>query len=278
MRGASRVKAVTRSALAIGRESWESRVDPLRPGPRVILRTPPAGMRVGNLLYLWLQAHLRRVGGGDVSVLESPAMLPWWEAFPQTRALSIRRGAMKFRDQREWDGVWLYQRFGVDFTRTQLQSFIRDVFADRVRAEPDLPLVINVRRGDFYGTEFEAKHGFQIIPYLATALEHFPDARQALVVSDDETWCRQNLASLLRLHLERVDYAAPHPLENLLTIARAGSIIGANSTFSYWGAYVADALHQDARIVMPRFHARMPHGTDAHQLDPRWVAIDGFAG
>lgn len=273
MRGLSRARRV----LSATRQQWDARVDPLRPGPRVVLRTPPAGMRVGNLLYLWLHAHLRRAQGEDVAVLATDAMASWWDAFPATRALSIPRAELRFRDRREWEGAWLYQRFGTDFTREHLQAFIRDVLAAPVRPERGGPLLLNVRRGDFYGTEFEAKHGFQIVPYVTAALDQFPHARRVQVVSDDAAWCREHLGPSLRTRFDEVDYAAPHPLENLLSIARAESIIGANSTFSYWGAYMADALHDDARIVMPRFHARMAHGNAAFQLDPRWIALDGFA-
>ena len=68
----------------------------------------------------------------------------------------------------------------------------------------------------------------------------------------------------------------PDPLANFHAVAQASRIIGTNSTFSYWAAYVAGVIHPAAEVVMPRFHARMAHGTDAHQLDPRWIVVGGF--
>lgn len=272
-----RAKRMARRALDSGRRTAEGALDLLRRGDRVVLHTPPAGMRLGNFLYLWLNAHLRRADGTDIVVRESQGMAQWWQPFPALRTLTATDRELRFSDRREWDSVWLYQRFGIDFTRDQLQSFVREVFAARVPSGPPDRLVVNVRRGDFYATQFEAKHGFEIASYVQAALRLFPEKRDVLVVSDDAEWCRTHLDRLLRVRSDRVEYAAPDPLRNLLDIAGARSLIGANSTFSYWGAYITDALHDDARIVMPRFHARMAHGSDAYQLDPSWTALDGFA-
>ena len=78
--------------------------------------TPPPGLRLGNLLYVWLQAHRRTRAGAPTLALEARAMEPWLTAFPELAALTIPQGSVRFRDRREWDAAWLYQRFGADFT------------------------------------------------------------------------------------------------------------------------------------------------------------------
>jgi len=271
------VKRVARRAADAAARRAQDAVDLLRRGERTVLRTPPAGMRLGNLLYLWLHAHHRSALGRPVRVLESRGMGEWWDAFPRLRELSVTADELHFSDRREWEPEWLYQRFGVDFTREQLHAFIDDALAPLLVPAPrDERLVINVRRGDFYGTAFEPKHGFDVIGYVTAAIALFPDATTALVVSDDAEWCRTQLGRMLTDRIGVVAYAEPDPLANLRAIAGAEQLIGANSTFSYWGAYVAGRRHPAARIVMPRFMARMAHGSDAHQLDPRWIALDGF--
>lgn len=272
--GLRHLKSSVRRALVRGERAASVAVDRLRNGDRVVLCPPQAGLRLGNLLYLWLNAHHRTASGDTVFVRESAGMVPWRREFPGLRPLTLTAEQMRFSDRREWDAAWMYQRFGVDFTREQLAAFVHDVFDDHREAKGADRLVVNVRRGDFYGTEFEAKHGFEIVPYLEAALAEFPRGHDVLVVSDDPAWCRENLEGMLHGRASAVEYSEPDPLRNLLTIARADKIIGANSTFSYWGAYIADASHENAQIVMPRFHARMDHGSDAHQLDPRWTTID----
>lgn len=252
-----------------------SALEVLRRGDRTVITTPPAGLRLGNLLYVWLQAHRRTRAGTPTLALEVPAMKPWLAAFPELETMTIARPAVRFGDRREWDPTWLYQRFGADFTADDIAAFVHETIAPHVVPGAAGTLVINIRRGDYYG-EFAGKYAFDQAGYLRSALERVAPADRALVVSDDPDWCRTNLDPVIRSTVGEVAYAQPDALANFLAVAGASRIIGTNSTFSYWAAYVAGVIHRDARIVMPRFHARMPHGTDAHQLDPRWSVIEGF--
>lgn len=271
-RGLRRVKSSVRRITTRGERLAVATMDSLRRGNRTALCPPPAGLRLGNLLYLWLNAHHRTMSERTTLVRESSGMMQWCTEFPALRSLTLAAAETRFSDRREWDADWQYQRFDVDFDRTQLRAFIQDVFDDRVQADTSDRLVVNVRRGDFYGTEFENKHGFDIGAYVEAALAEVEPGGDVLVVSDDADWCRENLGGLLAGR-SSIEYSEPDPLKNLLALAGARRLIGANSTFSYWGAYIADTFHEDAQVIMPRFHARMPHGDDAYQLDPRWTVI-----
>lgn len=252
-------------------------LDRFRRGPRCVLITPEFGMRLGNFLYLWMQAHGRSDPAGTVRVLGASAMQPWLDVFPALSELTLPRGELRFADRRDRDHSHLYQRFGVDFTPELLRDFVDTFLRPYVTARQGDDLVINVRRGDYYADDaFAAKFGFDQLGYLAVALDFVSTATQVLVVSDDPTWCHVHLGPLLEHRGLIADYAAADPVENFLAVAGARRIIGTNSTFTYWAAYVADVLHDDAEIVMPSFHARTPKGADAYQLDPRWRTIDGF--
>jgi hypothetical protein len=276
---------VNRVAQLVGRSARQAKrrtgqiagpaVDRLRRGDRTVLMTPRTGLRLGNLLYVWLQAHRRTRAGAPTVALEAPAMEPWLTAFPALTALTIPRDSLRFHDRREWDADWLYQRFGSDFAADDVAAFVEETIAPHVEPDRSGALVINVRRGDYYA-EFANKYSFDQPAYLGAALDRMPGAERALVVSDDAEWCRANLDDLIRSRVEMVEYADPDPLANFLTVAGASRIIGTNSTFTYWAAYVAGVIHPTAQVIMPRFHARMAHGTDAHQLDPRWTVLDGF--
>ncbi len=237
--------------------------------------TPRVGLRLGNLLYVWLRAHRAGLSGTPTLALATPAMESWLTEFPALGELTIRRDSLRFRDRREWDDVWLYQRFGVDFTADDVNAFVRATVAPHIVPDDSGTLVVNVRRGDYY-TEFTDKYAFDQVGYVGAALDRVGSAERVLVVSDDPEWCRAHLSSIIRTKTSHVEYAQPDPLANFHAVAQASRIIGTNSTFSYWAAYVAGVIHPAAEVVMPRFHARMAHGTDAHQLDPRWIAISGF--
>lgn len=253
-------------------------VDRFRRGDRTVIATP-GGMRFGNWAYLWLTAHQRTRAGRPTFVLEVAGMAPWIERFPALAALTIRKDQLRFHDRREWRGGAALQRFGIDFTRETLQSFVRDTLAPAVPPTEPASVVINIRRGDYYAyAGFRGVYGMDIEGYVRAALAAVDTPDEILVVSDDPDWCHEHLNGMLRAGAREVSYAERDPIGNFLSIASARTLIGMNSTFSYWGGYVADAIHDDARIVMPRFHARLGNGWDAYQLDPLWTALDGFDG
>ena len=252
-------------------------LDPLRHGDRSVLMTPAQGMRLGNFMYLWMRAHGETTAQASVRVLEASAMEPWLREFPALRELTLPRPALRFGDRRDREHPFLYQRFGIDFSRDLLHDFIGTRIRPHVRPDRSADLVLNVRRGDYYSEDsFRGKFGFDQLGYIAAALERAGSAPHVVVVSDDPAWCRTMVGPLLQDRGSSADYAPTDPVANFMAVAGASRLIGTNSTFSYWGGYVAGMVHEAAQIIMPRFHARMPGGTDAYQLDPRWIAIGGF--
>jgi hypothetical protein len=251
-------------------------LDAMRRGDRTLIRTPQAGLRFGNWLYLWLDAHQRTVAGKPTVILAAPGMDIWLEAFPALKRLTVSPELVRFHDRREWDleTSWK-QRFDLDFTRQSLNAFILDCLAPSIEADDSGMLVINVRRGDYYSNPgLRERYGFDQLGYLKDALAKVGHVDRALIVSDDPDWCRDNLLGLVAAQAT-VDFAERDPVSNFKAVAGASRIIGTNSTFTYWAAYISGALHPSPVVVMPRFHARLPQGSEAYQLDPSWIAIDG---
>lgn len=246
-------------------------VDRLRRGERMVL-LPPDGTRFGNLLYLWLQAQVVRAAGTPAFVLATPVMRSWLEAFPALQELTIEQEELRFHDARVWDGAReFYQRFGIDFTRDQLHAFVRDRLAGPLAREETRPLVVNVRRGDYYSVPaFRRLYGMDVVDYVRRARSRIDGARETLVVSDDIPWCREHLGPMLTSAGSAVAFAGGGPVADFRAIARAQVLIGTNSTFSYWGGYTSSALVPCAQVIMPSFHSTVQR---AVQLDPRWTAI-----
>lgn len=251
-------------------------VDLLRRGDRTVITTPEVGLRFGNWLYLWMVAHARTAAGSPTVIREVDDMRPWLERFPRLRDLTVADGEVRFHDRRDWEGEFRYQRFGVDFSRAELRAFVREVLAPDIRSDPSHRVVINIRRGDYYEGDFRRRYGFDLEGYVSAGLSLIGLTDRILVVSDDPAWCREHLGAILAQSAPSVVYADHDPIGNFIAVAAGRRLIGTNSTFSYWGGYVSDALHADAEIVMPRFHARMEGGSDAFQLDPDWTIVDGY--
>lgn len=243
----------------------------LRIGNRLILWTPDHGLGFGNFLYLWMHAHVRQAAGDDYRVLVTEPMRPWVDRFPDVEPLVLASTDVRVIDKREWGTTSrLYQRFGIDFTREQLQSFIRErlVSAPVMADLPQVDVVLNVRRGDYYSRpDFRERYGLDIRAYAHAALAAAGDVVRVAVVSDDPEWCRANL------DLPSPTFLPPDPVEHFRAVCGARTLIGTNSTFSYWGGYVGDVLHGQRRVVMPAFHARSLPGGLADQLDSRWTTV-----
>lgn len=254
-------------------------MDRMRRGDRTVTMTPPVGMRFGNWLYLWLHAHAESAAGRPWRVLAAPGMEPWLTAFPALRDLTVDVDDLRFHDARVWNDRQRNQRFGEDFTRPQLNAFIREMLLPGLAAgASDDDVVVNIRRGDYYAQpHLRELYAFDQHGYLTDALGRVGAITRIRVVSDDPQWCAENLGALLTSHAVDVTYDRQDALRNFVAVSTSRRLIGTNSTFSYWGGYIAGVMYADAEVVMPRFHARSDAGSDAYQLDPTWIIIDGYA-
>ncbi len=273
------------SRLARGMQARVRRI--VRQGSRTVRETPD-GLGFGNFLYLWLRADAEQRREHDYRVVRVPAMEPWLEALPGIRErLLVERADVRIWDRR--DPSW-NQRFGVEFTREELDGFIRR----HLVGSPLLPsmdtdprsLTVNIRRGDYYSVPtLRGRYAFDVPAYLDVALNAAVRSRGPVdrvhVVSDDVAWCRERLDGSLRRWAGTVEYrpSTSTPQDDFRAVATSARIIGTNSTFSYWAGYVSTVLHgAEAQVVVPAFHARHIDGGRAYQLDPEWEVVHDIPG
>lgn len=240
-----------------------------------------ASLGFGNLLYRYLHAWTGRRRGIEEWVLEAPSVLPWLGVFPELERLTIARDRVSWRDRRDLED---YQGFGSSFTREELDHFVRhcllvDTFAPAADVDG---ITLNVRRGDYYSPTWRHLYGFDVESYVSRALEvargraPFDVVR---VVSDDLDWCTAHLArpvAGVRLSVT----AETGPVGDLRTLAGSRRVVLANSTFSYWGAFLSNVVHGDnhADVVAPAFHRRDINGGRSWHLDPSWSVVEDPAG
>lgn len=248
---------------------------------------------LGNLMYMWLQAAVRRGRGQDTTVLRTQKTLDWAPWFPDIVAdLTIARSDVSFFNPRIIDPM-MFQRFGDDFTIDELEKFIDETilvsgspFGDLVeRTPPVADLAINIRRGDYYSqSQFRGRYSFDIVEYvraaLASATKIAPFSR-VLIISDDLEWCRIKLTRLL----DGIEVVYPEPgtdpAHQLAMLAVSPRLILTNSTFSYWAGYLSNRVHvgmNHANVIAPWFHSRDWSNGAADQLDPRWSIVTTIPG
>lgn len=155
-------------------------------------------------------------------------------------------------------------------------SYFRTV-RDQLRAdfstgsEPPLSdrVGVHVRRGDF--ARLRLNGSLLMKPErLKTAMAGFP-GRDFRIFSDDPAWCAEHLGG------PGVEVMpAGDPVEDLLALAACADLIIANSTFSWWAAWLR--RHLDGAVLFPRnWHdGAWPGRPDPlchnHLIDPAWIA------
>ena len=115
-------------------------------------------------------------------------------------------------------------------------------------------VAVHIRRGDYVSLKSAAKfHGALSLNYYASAIvamkSTLPNAR-FFIFSDDQQWCRNNLP----LHGIDAEFVSSIPdsgaWEDLVLMARCRHHIIANSSFSWWGAWLADQRFGTRRRVI----------------------------
>ena len=251
-------------------------------GPRVVLDAPREGLGFGNFLYFWLHADQARRAGTPEWVVVPDGLTPWLDAYPALRALSLSAREVRASDRRvfHWNS-----RFGIDFTRDQLHRFMACYLVSdaepTTEASPDV--AVNVKRGVYYSApHFRGTYSFDIAAYLGLALERMAQREPVgavTVISDDLDWCELKLDDLFRRSAGTVTYLRTSPHEQFASLSRFRRIVGTNTTFSYWGAYVSSwRFPAVGHVVMPKFHGRLGDEPWAYQLDPDWDIVEDLPG
>lgn len=129
------------------------------------------------------------------------------------------------------------------------------------------PLVsLHVRRRGFLTPQREGK----LVPRekITEAMAHFPQCG-FLVFSDDPDWCRENLsAPNIRFSPFQTN------IEDLIAMAACDHHVLANSTFSWWAAWLNPK--ESKRVVAPArwsHHAREDTGGRRDMLPASWIRI-----
>jgi hypothetical protein len=130
------------------------------------------------------------------------------------------------------------------------KNHIQDNVLDKLKKYENKTLVsIHVRRGDYMA--YPKIHPLCSLDYYNIAMNYFDDV-QFLCFSNDIEWCKQNIKA------ENIDYFSNDLEVDMCMISKCHHHIIANSTFSWWGAWLSN--HKNKKIFAPNL----------------WFGPDGF--
>lgn len=139
------------------------------------------------------------------------------------------------------------------------------------RLEGTPSVSVHVRRGDYVGHPLYAQLFADGAPYYRRALEHVRAAvpqGELFVFSDDPSWVRAHLE--LPASATFIDHNAGDEHEDLRLMRACRHHIIANSSFSWWGAWLA---RPDGLVIAPERWYAKPERTTRDLLPERWLRM-----
>jgi len=128
--------------------------------------------------------------------------------------------------------------------RPRHQKTAADRFERVQRGRPPVAAV-HVRRTDYLtNTRFNALS----TAYVAACVARFPKDAPVLVVSDDAAWCRRTFTAERFCFFET---EAEHPAHDLLALSLASRLAVANSSFSWWAAWLGERAGRTRQVLVP---------------------------
>lgn len=131
-------------------------------------------------------------------------------------------------------------------------------------------VAIHVRTAGKYNHD-QRFHPFLGIKYYQNAINQFPDDSTFVVFADRINWCKKHFLSLKKsfVFIEGND-----GIEDLFLMSMMRHNIIANSTFSWWGAYLN--RHSQQKVIAPEFWGGCPQPPQ-HPLKelilPEWTIL-----
>lgn len=172
------------------------------------------------------------------------------------------------------DDISLHGFFQTEKYFKHIESEIREDFTFKnevlepcteMMAQLNSPIALHVRRGDYIINS--GNHPLCSIEYYRTALEKFDKDREVLIFSDDPKWCKENeLFSDDRFLISDTD----DNRIDMCLMSMCSDFIIANSSFSWWGAWLANR----GTVIAPKkwFGVNLNH--DTKDLIPdKWEVI-----
>ena len=254
--------------------------------------------KLGNQLFqIALLFGIRERRGHDFYVLRRGEQV--WECFdlavpfvgPRTThcfregfgSCNFDPAALEQPDGTGFHGWYQSYRY-FDDVKASLVPFLRFYATPRAFSEAMLqayrkrhgrPIVsVHVRRGDYVLPGDEDVWGdLAADGYYQTAVDAIGDDVLYLVFSDDVAWCRRSL----HLGASHVEFADFNPFGSLCMMTGCDVNVVANSSFSWWGAYLnpTSEVHAPSRWFGPAMPT--PNERQDDIVPPAWRTIPVFA-
>ena len=125
---------------------------------------------------------------------------------------------------------------------------------------------VHIRRGDYL--KFADYHAIVGNEYYSKAMEQFPSDSTYVFFSDDIEWCKKTFKSEKNVFIEKQD-----DVLDLYLMSNIANNIIANSSFSWWGAWLND--NKDKTVIAPKiwFGPKNQHLNRKDLTPEEWILV-----
>jgi hypothetical protein len=166
-------------------------------------------------------------------------------------------GFSDLKDPKFLDGFWQSPKYFESIEETiradfqVKESLVKNVLKKGIELGEGHSIAVHVRRGDFLNPKIAAYHGVLDAAYYHKAIEIIQEKDPLATIhffSDDIEWVKYNIPS--RVNTEFVSSPKRSALEDFYLMTKCRHIVIANSSFSWWAAWLNN--HPDKIVVAPK--------------------------
>lgn len=175
-------------------------------------------------------------------------------------------------------GYWQSEKYFIQYEqniRTELtikEIYIKHLHSKAQELKHQNSVAVHIRRGDYLHSENILFHGILDESYYHKAMQHFLNLYSDVkfyFFSDDSKWIKENI----RVHKYEIvsGNISQKPIEDFYLMSQCRHNIIANSSFSWWAAWLN--THPNKRVIAPKkWFNNAPHNTQ--DLIPNsWMKI-----
>jgi hypothetical protein len=149
----------------------------------------------------------------------------------------------------------------------EIQSLKTDILASKH------PAFISVRRGDYLTPNLQRDFGCLSAEFYLTAKRHLEDRvpnSRFFIFSDDPDWCKEHFKDCVIIDHRGTGTSFPMAPWDLHLMSLCENAVIANSSFSWWGAWLMDK-HEQSIVLAPDDWFRIDWLHDGDLVPERWI-------
>lgn len=187
-------------------------------------------------------------------------------------SFSFREFELKDTENYHFFGYWQNYRYFHEFKEELVREFVPKIINDELKnaisyLESRKPIIVHIRRGDYKsyrgGACLSLKYYYSAINYLRSASD---SNREIMIFTDDIDYCKEKFSSYCNIkYFSELFHLSD--INEFYAMTKGDSYIIANSTFSWWAAYLSNSIH---KVVI----APVVDQWKSEFYLPEWIKLD----